>query len=209
MTLSLQNIMGRCARRGECRVWPGCCNNSGMPQASDGAKRRGIHLRREVYRLAVGPIPDKHEVIMTCEVAACLQPKHMLAVTKAERMARLARAGRISTPRFVAARTKVAREQSDFTFEKAQALRQRAKDRKRGDMKRLAAEFGISPSMASRIVRGQSWKDLQPAAPEVKVQRLPGCSIRSKFEPPQWFRGELSREWDAMRAANSEVQEAA
>lgn len=208
MSLTLNRIFGRCKRIGECRIWPLCCNSSGQPQASDGASRRGIPLRREVYRLAVDEIQAGHEIMMTCGVSACLEPRHMLAVTRKERMQRAAQAGKVSTPAFVLARTKTAREASAFSLERAEEFRKRAANRKRGDLKKLAAEFGISIGMASKIVLGKAWN--KPPEPEsVKVQRVPGCAARTRFEPPPWFKGEFSREWQHLRASNDETIQAA
>lgn len=210
--LTLSKIHCRCMRSAECLIWTGACNASDLPEASDGAKRRGISLRREVYRLAVGEVPAGMEVIPTCNVAKCLQPKHIEAVTRKERMRRLSEAGRVSTPAFVAARTASSRAKSSFSLEKAAELRARAKTMKRGQLQALADEFGISRCMASKIICGKAWMPPPAPAPEVKPQRLPGCATRSRFEPPPWFKGEFSREWEYLRArpANaSQIHQAA
>jgi hypothetical protein len=203
MALNLQTILSRCTCKTGCRLWPGARTAAGIPQASDGAKRRGLNLRREVYTLAVGPIPEGHEVVMDCEVPTCLEPGHMLAMTKSERMRRLGKAGRLSTPAFVAARAKAAQDRSDFSMEKAAEMR--AKRQAGAKLEALAAEFGLSVDMASRICRGEAWKTDQPA-PQIKVTRLPGCPSRSRFEPPPWFRGEFSREWQELRALPTQAQ---
>jgi outer membrane biosynthesis protein TonB len=43
------------------------------------------------------------------------------------------------------------------------------------------------------------WKDMPVVIPPtVKVQKLPGYKPRT-FEPPQWFKGDLLREWAELR----------
>jgi hypothetical protein len=43
------------------------------------------------------------------------------------------------------------------------------------------------------------WKDIPAIIPAgVKVQKLPGYQPRT-FEPPKWFKGELTREWAELR----------
>jgi hypothetical protein len=202
MALTLESILARCKRQAECRLWTGCCNKlSNLPQISDGAKKRGRSARRLVYELAIGPVPAGCEVILECNVPQCLEPTHMRAMTKRERMQRLGLAGGLSTPTFVAARARVAQERSDFTMEKAEALRAR---RKAGaTLAEVAVEFSTSVAMASKIDLGKSWDPAKHDVQPVKVTRLPGCPTRSRFESPPWFRGEFTNEWRELRASST------
>jgi hypothetical protein len=90
------------------------------------------------------------------------------------------------------ARVKASREAKKAEAKTAKPKRPKFKDIVISQPKPAKAE------VAARL----KWADQEPVIPPgVKVQRVPGCPARTRFEPPAWFRGEWLAEWRELRAA--------
>jgi hypothetical protein len=71
-----------------CRLWTGNCVPSGYPLVGKGGHGNGnMYAHRAAYELAKGPIPKGHEMHHTCGNVRCINPDHLVAVTKVEHSA--------------------------------------------------------------------------------------------------------------------------
>lgn len=75
-------------RRGpdECWSWTAARTKAGYGQITECGEK--FYAHRLSYEWAHGPIPDGHEVRPVCRNRACVNPSHLEAVTRAERITR-------------------------------------------------------------------------------------------------------------------------
>lgn len=75
----------RTIRVGECLEWTGYCVNSGYPVCNFAGKETTV--RRIVYRLSCGELPDDMFVSTTCRNKKCVRHSHLIKLTKEEKRA--------------------------------------------------------------------------------------------------------------------------
>ena len=110
----------------------------------EAGKRRRAH--RVAWELTYGPVPAGQVVAHFCGNAACCNPDHMFTGTPGDVAGRGASRGRC--------RTKLRKEQ---------VVDIRRRYRGGGvTLAALAEEFGVSPSVLSRIIRGKRWDWVDP-----------------------------------------------
>src|SRR5690606_12589494 len=66
----LARIRGQCVADGECQMWQGYTTRRGVPVVN--AWRSCITVRRALWMLLRGPIPDGHLVVAACRQSACV-----------------------------------------------------------------------------------------------------------------------------------------
>ena len=71
-----------------CWVWPGHRDSNGyaLGARSRGRGSRRVAIHRFVYEQLVGPIPDEHVLHHVCGVKHCVNPQHVIPLTRAEHL---------------------------------------------------------------------------------------------------------------------------
>ena len=159
-----KNFWPRTKRVGDCLVWTGTCNRYGMPRCHY-KDRHDSFVRRVVYRLACGDLPDDMLVIMTCETPRCVSQHHMRLGTKSDLMVKLA--NRAATGDRNSARLhpeRLARGErvggAKLTESDVRAIRElrNCQQKPLGD---IALQFGVTLSTVSSVATGKTWKHVQ------------------------------------------------
>jgi hypothetical protein len=129
----------------DCWIWTGALNNAGYGvMNTNGSLVLAHRWALEHWR---GPIPNRLDVCHTCDVRACVNPDHQFLGTRFDNMADARAKGRIPQGS--------ARPQAKLNESAIQEIRRRISA---GEFHRsIAADFGVSRSMISRIARGESW----------------------------------------------------
>jgi hypothetical protein len=78
-----------------CWIWKGGLSSNGYGQCRAVGRNRLAH--RVSYEIVNGPIPDKLQVNHSCDIRACLQPKHLWLGTQADNIKDAMHKGRMAT----------------------------------------------------------------------------------------------------------------
>jgi hypothetical protein len=116
-----------------CWIWQRSRFGNGYPQAWK--DKRPYPAHRLYYELHVGPIPPGLDLDHLCRTPLCVNPAHLEPVTR-----------RVNARR--GARTKL-------TPETVRQIREAS-----GTIAEIAQRFGLHPSYAGRVRRGEVWADV-------------------------------------------------
>jgi len=133
--------------RGPRECWPWTRARAGAGYGRFSASGRLLTASRVAYELTHGPLHSA-EARHTCDNPPCCNPAHLIPGSHAQNMADMAERERSPQRRLTAVQVKEIRSRR-----RAGAL-----------IVALAAEFGVTPSNVSQIVRHRTWKHLGEAA---------------------------------------------
>ena len=112
---------------------------------------------RAYYEAAFGPVPEGLDVHHRCENPSCVNPEHLEALTQ-----RAHRRGHWV-------------DRIKLTQEQIAEIRELGRDQSLRQID-IAERFGITRSMVSTLLNGQSWaSDGERFRPEGRICLLPGC----------------------------------
>jgi hypothetical protein len=112
--------------------------------------RKTVRAHRWAYAHFVGQIPDGLQVRHSCDVACCVNPKHLIPGTHRENMDDMARRKRRAT----GVRSGVAK----LNDEQVRQIRSRLNPYQHGIYVELAKEYGVDRSIIARIDSGKLWR---------------------------------------------------
>lgn len=141
--------------RGEDECWPWTRSRqpAGYGQIAVDGKPQGAH--RVGYTLLVGPIPEGELVRHTCDNPPCQNPRHWLTGTDADNHRDMVERGRALFPPPMAGTSHPVSKLTDH-----QVLEIRRRRDQGEQLKPLAAEYGVSIALISKIGRREAWKHL-------------------------------------------------
>ncbi len=129
----------------ECWLWQGCLSKAGYGQIRFGGKLYYAH--RVAYSMTYGEIPDRMEILHTCDFPRCCNPNHLQLGTHDDNMKDMAQKGR-------GARGS-RNGHAQLTADDVRRIRLLAE---LGRTKRLIAnEFGVNRRQISRIIHKERW----------------------------------------------------
>jgi hypothetical protein len=111
-------------------------------------------MRRVVWERVRGPIPAGKVVTVTCGCDRCLNQKHMTLTTKSDVLRATMKRPDVAIRKALAV-TKKRRSLGKLDMDKARYIR--ASDK---TLQVVADELGISATMACRVRRNESWREL-------------------------------------------------
>jgi hypothetical protein len=155
--MTLERIKARCEEDGDCLLWTGKLHKNGSPSATEflDGKDCYVAIRRRAYESYRRVKLRKDQVITTCSDPRCLAKAHLECITIGERSRRAHVA--------MDAATKIRRSMSISAAQKGKAKltkEQVAAIKNSEDGPYVTARrIGVSGVVASRIVRGLSYRD--------------------------------------------------
>lgn len=133
-----------------CWEWSGPRSDKGYGLTK--YRMRQVRAHRLTWELLFGPIPDGMRVCHTCDNPPCCRPNHLFLGTDADNVHDAQAKGRRKSRQI-----NVIRPNAKLTSDQVAQIRARylvGADRQVD----LAAEFGVSQSIISRVVRGVYWR---------------------------------------------------
>jgi len=137
-----------------CWIWAGSIHTrTGYGQISSGGASatvgKTLKAHRASYEIFKGPIPTGLSICHTCDNRWCVNPDHLFAATNAENLADMRRKSR----HVKGERTTWAKLKADDVCKILRLHDQTTTA--------VAAQFGVSPALISRIRRGLVWRHIK------------------------------------------------
>lgn len=144
----LAKVKSMCHDEGECWIWAGATNPSGIPLIRSG--RSSQSARRLVYIATTGAVlTSRDHVRAKCGEKLCVCPDHAFVQDVAVARKAQGKAGQYSTITMRISRAHSGRKRAKLTHADHEAIR--SSNAKQDD---LAAEYGVHRSYISAIQRG-------------------------------------------------------
>lgn len=125
-----------------CWLWTGAINDAGYGILLSGGRQ--VRAHRVAYELFVGPIPNALVVCHRCDIRACVNPDHLFIGTRDDNNKDMRKKGR--------AEHSDKHHAAKLTAEQVRLIRDG-----RGRQSEIAAKYGITQSVVSRIRSGKAW----------------------------------------------------
>ena len=153
----LKTIKDRCHEYGSCWLWAQNCNSAGYPMASHEGKQ--MLVRRRSFQLFRDRLPDgrKRAIIPTCRNKLCVNPEHLLEVSRSTMVKQSYKQTRNLAIEYKARHDARVRQGGlKLTMELARELRATAKTE---TAKQAAARLGCSASLVQKVRQGHHWRE--------------------------------------------------
>lgn len=156
-TINLIKLLDNAQEDGDCYIWHGTINSYGQPLArliwSD--DKRQISVRRLVYLLCKGWLPEGKPLTNKCGNRLCIAADHIYPSTNKAIARKAAAAGAFSRPARHLKIAKTKADQSDLSWDAVRDIRASSEP-----LKVVAARHGISFGYASAIRLHKTRKEL-------------------------------------------------
>lgn len=161
--IDLPRILAKCTEDGDCLIWTGKVNKKGAPVGTEwiDGKDRYVGIRRRAYEEYHGVKINPRKNVTTCGNPACLAKEHLSLISVSERVrrthARMDAGTKIRRNKALSAAARA--NNGKLTPEQVDAIRQSDEG-----PYIIARKLGVNGVVASRIKRGEGWKDYSAAA---------------------------------------------
>lgn len=155
--LRLETLLDRCMVDGDCWIWQGYyAGKSGIPAGY--LHNRRVSVRRAVLELQGKPLPGPGEIAV-CRHGerGCVNPAHILVISRADMLAQLRATGAINETRRVQSIAAAVRRRPGLVLDMETARALRADDRSALAIERAT---GINHETVSKVRRGKLWREL-------------------------------------------------
>lgn len=144
-----------------CWIWLGAEKGNGYGNARYMGRNYPAH--RLAFLLSNGHLPASHDICHRCDNRLCINPDHLFAGSRLENMRDAQAKGRLSQgdshAGFICGEKSSA---AKLTVEQVEAIRRAAHSRL--PIKDIAAIAGVSADNVRRIVRFDTWKEINKCA---------------------------------------------
>jgi len=135
----------------ECWNWTGCKGYNGYGRFFHNKRLTGSHRASwEIHNNQ--KIPDGLFVLHSCDNPSCVNPAHLRVGTPLENMKDRSLRGRCGA---CGAGIKNKNATEKLSDEQVREIRERLKNKKRGDQAVISEEYGVSRSTITHIIKGQ------------------------------------------------------
>lgn len=138
---------------GPCWLWTAAVSTNGYGQFRIGKKN--TVASRYSYELAYGPIVGGLWVLHHCDNPPCVRPDHLYLGTHRDNTNDMVNRSRVAHGE----RTNTAK----LTLAQVQEIRSLTygiQNFRRGECKKIAEQYGVSPSQVKRIATGRDWREV-------------------------------------------------
>ena len=151
----VQRFYGKTKRaENGCLEWTACRNKNGYGQIRVGGRAGGAELAHRVaWELVHGPVPDGMCVLHRCDNPPCVWEPHLFLGTQMDNIADMRAKKRAAAPPHPRGSSASYAKLTEVDIPR---IRRRSAEGE--TMYALAAEFGVSKSTVSNIVRRKSWR---------------------------------------------------
>lgn len=144
----VHKVKARCIEDGDCQIWPGAVSRNVLPQVYFKGGTR--YVRKVLWELYFGPVPQGHGVVTNCTSKRCVEVTHLATMTRKASLKLAAKKGQAGLPARIAKMVSTLRSKSIYDESVIQIVL--AAD----TVKEAARLTGMSKSHASGIRRGES-----------------------------------------------------
>jgi hypothetical protein len=134
----------------ECWPWQGTKDRDGYGVIGD-ERRRQLRAHRIAYERAFGPVQAGHYVLHRCDNRSCCNPNHLFAGTNSDNIADMVAKGRQAR----------GPDNGNAKLTDDVVRRIKAALRANGVGKHIAAQYGVSEGIVSRIKVGHTWSHIK------------------------------------------------
>lgn len=155
--MTLERIKSRCLECGACWQWTGSTSGT-CPKIAWWGEHGREHrvVRRIVWELAKGPIPEGMLVTVNCGNSLCLNPAHLELTTRAEVTRKNSAKAAVQLRRRASSARTAQAKFGKITMDIAREIRLSDKTGRQ-----LARELEVSPSLVSKVRLNKSWIEPQ------------------------------------------------
>lgn len=150
----LERIKRLCVEEGQCLIWQGLTARGPLPMIHIG--NSNVSARRKLYEFLNGVTVEADRVVRTtCGEKLCMNPDHLICMTRTKAKKLDGANGAYNTARMQAIRYRTTRERAKLTIEQAREIRASEES-----ARALAKRYGVAHKQINLIRQGLAWQEV-------------------------------------------------